>query len=59
MDNQILESEIIESYTLDDIYEEVANFSEMTSVIVEKIIKNNILSRANSYLTELMLLFTA
>lgn len=53
MDNQILESEIIESYTLDDIYEEVANFSEMTSVIVEKIIKNNILSRANSYLTEL------
>ena len=53
MDNQILESEIIESYTLDDIYDEILNFSEMTSHLVETILKTNLLNKANSYLTDL------
>lgn len=53
MDFNILENEIVESYTLNDIYEEIENFAEMTSDLVEIIRIGNLLNDANSYLTSL------
>lgn len=53
MDFDILESEIVESYTLNDIYEEIENFIEITSDLVEKIRSFTLLNNANSYLTSL------
>lgn len=53
MNSEILESEIVENYTLNDIYEEIENFIEITSDLVEKIRSINFIDNANSYLTSL------
>ena len=53
MENQILKDEIIESYTLEDIYEEIENFSEITSDLVLEIQNTSLLNNAKLYLTNL------
>lgn len=53
MDYENLEDEIIEKYTLSDIYEEIEDFSEMTSDLVAKIRSDAVLNNANAYMKNL------
>lgn len=43
----------IQNYSLDGIYEEIENFSEITSDLIEKIRSTSLLTNANAYLTNL------